>query len=193
MRISDALPIVANHISFGYMEKVVATMQETGIRTLFIDSAGGSMESFIFSKRRLLNKTNFVGGQRVHSVAIPIFLCGKERVCLTETTFLFHFGGLELEGRTVKQGEAQMLSLQEECFPIMINGKNPRKIFWENVHRNLSFFDDLYASFVAQRTGMNARRVKSMMYEEVLLNACEAKKYGLVHRIIDADDVSFSL
>jgi len=170
---------------------VMRRMQKTGIRNVFINSNGGSMDVFFAAKNPLIDKSCFIGGQQVDYLAIPFLLLGRRRFCLPESEFKFHQCYANYDGRMVSFGEAQMLFTIEKNFSITDEASCKRRMFLLEQCRVLAFTDYAYSDFIASRTGMSRGRVFSLMRDEVTMSSAEARQNGLVDEIITKRELRF--
>lgn len=137
--------------------------------TLFISSGGGSVDAgfMLVDVLRTLVKTGCklvtIGSGLVGSMAIPVFMCGKNRKITTHTRFFFHELGF------ISGSETRMST----------SGAAAQA-------KSLGMIQKWYADFVEQHSGgkMIAETVEKLMEEESFLYPQDILEKGIAHEII---------
>lgn len=131
---------------------------------LLLNSSGGDLDAAlafyeIVTHRKIpLEVDAFVSAD---SAAIAILCTGLKRRASRSSTFLFH---------TIKKlGGNEALGRREHLF----------------YAREIGHTTTVYAEIIARVTKKKPRQVRSFMSQEVALSAEQAKRFGLIHKIID--------
>lgn len=175
-------------ISKAKIVRLLESLQSDHGRSLVVvDSPGGEFE-FFSQLAPPLARAGFVSvGVRVASAAIVLQLLGAERLAVPDATFFFH------EVRTIigSNGEVSVYDL-ERALDIEREMKNrlklPEREFLEHWYSQMVSAQSWMFSFIAKQTGFPPGRFVNLMRNNVTLSAREAVQYGVVQRIISADE-----
>jgi ATP-dependent protease ClpP protease subunit len=102
-----------------------------------------------------------LGFGKVDAAAIPIFLGGKKRVVVQDCQFFFH------EGRYTILDQTAPIHIFEEAI----------SVFKRNLHETIYI--------ISKETDNDTEMVAGMLKRSKIMNAKEAKDFGLCHKIVD--------
>jgi ATP-dependent protease ClpP protease subunit len=159
--------------------------QSLGRKTVIIDSRGGEFESLPAMEEPLAQAEYTSVGWQVHSAAIVPYLLGKRKFALPRATFQLHLGLLEVgpfDAVSITEIE-HLVAIEREA----ARSKNqpPRaNASLERLASKARATQEWMLSFVARHSGCDKTTLLNLMYDEVILSAHEARRYGLVDRII---------
>ena len=127
------------------------------------------------------------GGQ-VASAAVVLYLLGRVRYAMPDTTFFFH------DVRTVVEPDLHitLCDVEEAVDRARELERRVSDQRYEVIGewlRQMRSAQSWMLSFIQQRTGLNAGVFASLMHDEVTLDAREALRYGIVHRIVTMDQL----
>jgi ATP-dependent protease ClpP protease subunit len=163
--------------------EVLDGLQQGNFQNLFISSTGGNFGTTMMSLRYLMPKEiTIIGGEIVASAALGIFLCGRRRLALPESKFIFHEVWQSFEGRPLRETEIALKVEIAELTKQYDVAKYFAGLLGECRELNMQ-----NALHVSRRTTMFLDRICDVMRGDgIVLTAQEARLYGLVHEIIPA-------
>lgn len=129
-----------------------------------IASGGGDLDSGVNLHtylKALPIEVETIGFGKVDAAAIPVFLGGKKRLIVDGCQFFFH------EGRYTIEDQTAPIHVHEEAV----------SIFKRNLHETIYI--------ISRETGNDTEVVANMLRRSKIMNASEAKEFGLAHEIID--------
>lgn len=153
---------------------------------VWIRSNGGQFEFFSILGPTL-NRFGFTSvGCDVRSAAIILHLLGHRRIALPSANFFFH------EVRTLVKGVGVItLCTMEEILDqearLWKDGTRCEVV--QEWYRQMRNAQSWFLSFVGQQTGMSSPIFLNLMRDNAVLNAREAVRYGLVHKIMSEDEL----
>lgn len=156
------------------------------LRNLFVSSKGGDATAVMVGIDYLLpRKLTVIGGSLVTSAAFDVFLCGARRVALPNSIFGFHEARMEYEGRIMYEAEIR-LKLE---IALRTKQDDVAKHFSMLLYM-FSVVNNMTERLLIERTKIRQPR-ELMLGDGIVMDAREAKAYGVVHEIISGDRVIF--
>lgn len=131
---------------------------------LLVASGGGDMDSGVnlhMYLKALPFDVETIGFGKVDAAAIPVFLGGKNRIAVKGCQFFFH------EGRYTIADQTAPIHAHEEVL----------SVFRRNLHETIYI--------IARATGNDTEAIAHMLRRSKIMNAGEAKDFGLCHDIVE--------
>jgi ATP-dependent Clp protease protease subunit len=112
--------------------------------TLYINSEGGDVIAglaFIDALKLFKAEVNTVAIGEVSSMALMLFLCGKNRAATENAKFLHHQSSSMQDGRLkeLKEDIEEMEELEDICTDLLVQNTKKGKKFWEKSVENGDF------------------------------------------------------
>lgn len=146
---------------------------------IFVNSKGGEFEFFSVLGPALQKRAIVTLAGNVESAAVMLFLLGHRRYALPDATFFFH----EIYTVSDAGGMVTIADLNGYMEREREMGKKGSETHQEWL-RGMRMAQSWFADFVGQRLNLRPAVILDLMRQEATLEARDAVRYGLVHRII---------
>ena len=153
---------------------------------IYLSSSGGSDGGNFAEVIKLSRQQEhtFVGGDKLHSLALTFFLCGKHRMVFPRTDLLLHEPRVQIGMKTYGQAksELEILKLTYE------STKEPYVLqeikYMKQLVRGLAEARINTARWFSNRTKLRTETALKLMQEETYFSAKEAVAIGIADKII---------